>query len=160
MIQVCFVCLGNICRSPLAHGVFEALVDAEGLQDKIIVTSGGVGAWHVGESPDPRMQKTAKQNGIHLNTLAQQFKSADFNQVDLVLAMDQSNFSELKQICPRPEAAKKLVLFRSFDPESNGDMDVPDPYYGGSGGFEKVFEIVHRTCPKILEHLKSQFSLL
>jgi protein-tyrosine phosphatase len=153
-IEVCFVCLGNICRSPLAQGVFESLVKEEGLQDRIITSSAGVGNWHVGNPPDSRMQQTAREHGIHLNSRARQFQSSDFKQMDLVLAMDHSNLSALSQMQPAAELDGKLFLFRYFDPQNNNDLEVPDPYYGGGKGFKTVYQIVERTCPKVLEHLK------
>ncbi len=156
MIEVRFVCLGNICRSPLAHGVFEKLIAEEGLEDKIRVSSAGTGNWHVGSPPDERMQQTANKYGIQLNSRGQHFQSSDFQDVDLILAMDHSNLMSLRQIAPDPQQTEKLRLFRAFDPEANGDLDVPDPYYGGGKGFEIVYQIVQRTCPKILEFLKSQ----
>ena len=159
MIEVRFVCLGNICRSPLAHGVFEKLVAADGLDDRIRVSSAGTGGWHVGSAPDERMQHTANKYGIQLNSRAQQFQSSDYNDLDLVLAMDTSNFAALEDISPNPEQTQKLRLFRSFDPETDSDLDVPDPYYGGGKGFEVVYQIVERTCPKILEFLKTQHQL-
>ena len=157
-VKVCFVCLGNICRSPLAQGVFEALVKEEGLQDRIIISSAGVSAWHVGNPPDGRMQQTARDHGILLNSRARQFQSSDFEQMDLVLAMDHSNLSALKQMSAEPELQDKLFLFRSFDPQHNNDFEVPDPYYGGGKGFEKVYQIIDRTCPKVLDHLKAQLA--
>ena len=157
-VEVCFVCLGNICRSPLAQGVFEALVKQEGLQDRIIIGSAGTSHWHVGGPPDPRMQQTARQHGIHLNSRARQFQAAYFKRMDLVLAMDQSNLSVLQQMRPEAELHDKLVLFRSFDPENNGDLEVPDPYYGGDKGFETVFQMIERTCPKVLQHLQTKLA--
>ena len=157
-VEVCFVCLGNICRSPLAQGVFEALVKEEGLQDRIIISSAGVSAWHVGNPPDGRMQQTARDHGILLNSRARQFQSSDFEQMDLVLAMDHSNLSALKQMSTELELQDKLFLFRSFDPLHNNDLEVPDPYYGGDKGFETVYQIVDRTCPKVLDHLKTQLA--
>ena len=157
-VEVCFVCLGNICRSPLAQGVFEALVKEEGLQDRIIISSAGVSACHVGNPPDARMQQTARDHGIHLNSRARQFQSSDFEQMDLVLAMDHSNLSALKKMSAEPELQDKLFLFRSFDPKHNNDLEVPDPYYGGGKGFETVYQIVYRTCPKVLDHLKAQLA--
>lgn len=152
-VKVSFVCLGNICRSPLAQGVFEYLVQKQGLEHKIEISSAGTGDWHVGKPPDTRMQATAKQHGVIMKSRARQFAAEDFNQLDLVLAMDRSNESDLSRMCRTPEARKKLRLFRSFDPESKGDEDVPDPYYGGIDGFEQVFQIVHRTCPEILKYI-------
>ena len=158
-IQVCFVCLGNICRSPLAQGVFETLVEREGLSDKIHTRSAGTGNWHVGKLPDPRMMNTARNKGVALKSRARQFVSGDFDRFDLVLAMDKSNLIALESLCPDAAVEEKLRLFRSFDPASHGDLEVPDPYYGGINGFEHVFDIVDRTCPKILEYLKTRYSL-
>jgi protein-tyrosine phosphatase len=154
-VEVCFVCLGNICRSPLAQGVFETLVKAEGLQDRIIISSAGVGNWHVGNPPDSRMQQTARNHGVHLNSRARQFQAIDFKRMDLVLAMDHSNLSALQQMRPASELQDKLFLFRSFDPENKGDLEVPDPYYGGDKGFETVYQMVEQTCPEVLQHLKN-----
>jgi low molecular weight protein-tyrosine phosphatase len=156
MIEVRFVCLGNICRSPLAQGVFEKLIAQEGLQREILVSSAGTGGWHIGKPPDERMQQTANKYGIQLNSRGQQFQGSDFQDVDLILAMDHSNLMALEQISPDPKQTEKLRLFRSFDPEADGDLDVPDPYYGGGKGFEIVYQIVERTCPRILNYLKNQ----
>ncbi|MFP6638054.1 MAG: low molecular weight protein-tyrosine-phosphatase [Nitrospinaceae bacterium] len=158
IVEVCFVCLGNICRSPLAQGVFETLVKNEGLQDRIIISSSGVGAWHVGNPPDSRMQETARKHGIQLNSRARQFQATDFRRMDLVLAMDNSNLSALQQMRPAAELHDKLFLFRSFDPKNNGDLEVPDPYYGGDKGFETVYDMVERTCPIVLERLKTKLA--
>jgi protein-tyrosine phosphatase len=154
--EICFVCLGNICRSPLAEGVFQTLINDQGLENQIIVHSAGTGGWHVGASPDARMQATARNKGIKLTSRAQQIEAGDIRRFDLVLAMDRSNLETMQYLCSPEIAAKKLRLFRSFDPEADGDMDVPDPYYGRDDGFEHVFQIVHRTCPPILEYVKSQ----
>lgn len=153
--KICFVCLGNICRSPLAQGVFEDLVRREGLEGQIQIGSAGTGGWHVGDPPDARMQATARENGIQMTSRARQFQAGDFQKFDLVLAMDQTNEEELRRICPNREAEKKLKLFRDFDPKSHGDPDVPDPYYGGDAGFDNVFNIVQRACPEILRHIRS-----
>ena len=157
--KINFVCLGNICRSPLAQGVFTHLVVKEGLTDKITIASAGTGNWHVGAPPDERMSATAMRNGIHLNNKAKQFQSADFKQFDLVLAMDRANFDVLQVSRGSSSANDQLKLFRSFDPEANGNFDVPDPYYGGAGGFDEVFNIVQRTCPIILKFVKSRLTL-
>ena len=157
VVEISFVCLGNICRSPLAQGIFQDLVNREKLDQKIFVSSAGTGNWHIGSLPDERMCQTAKSKGIILSSRAQQFQSEDFNRFNLVLAMDHSNLSRLTEIAPSNLPPDKLMLFRSFDPECNGDQDVPDPYYGGAKGFEVVFQMVKRTCPEILAHIKSQF---
>lgn len=155
-LSVCFVCHGNICRSPLAQGVMETLVKREGLEKTILISSAGVSGWHVGEPPDDRMRDTARSHGVSLNSRGRHFQANDYQELDLVLAMDHSNLNTLKELRPTTETNDKLFLFRSFDPQNNGDLDVPDPYYGGGQGFELVYEMVERTCPKILEHLKAK----
>lgn len=155
MVNICFVCLGNICRSPLAEGVFQKLVQDHGLADSIPSESAGTGHWHVGNPPDRRMQATANKNGVQLNSRARQFVPEDFERFDLIFAMDQSNLDHLTELSEDPAKQKKVMLFRSFDPHHNGDLDVPDPYYGGDGGFDRVFQIVSRTCPKILDYIKT-----
>ena len=133
----------------------ESLVKQEGLEKTIFISSAGVSGWHVGEPPDNRVQKTAQKHGVTLDSRARHFQAHDFKQMDMVLAMDQSNFKTLKSMRPLADTQDKLFLFRSFDPENKGDLEVPDPYYGGDRGFELVFEMVERACPKILEHLKA-----
>ena len=157
VVKISFVCLGNICRSPLAQGVFQDLVNREKLNQKIFVSSAGTGNWHIGNLPDERMRQTAQSKGIQLESRAQQFQSKDFNRFNLVLAMDHSNLTRLAEIAPSTLSPDKLMLFRSFDPKSNGDQDVPDPYYGGAKGFEEVYRMVERTCPPILAYIKSHF---
>ena len=155
--EISFVCLGNICRSPLAQGVFQDLVNREKINQKIFVSSAGTGNWHIGNLPDERMRQTAQSKGIKLESRAQQFQSKDFNRFNLVLAMDHSNLVRLSEIAPSTLQKNKLMLFRSFDPESNEDQDVPDPYYGGTKGFEEVYSMVKRTCPPLLDYIKSRF---
>jgi len=157
VVEISFVCLGNICRSPLAQGVFQDLVNQKKLEQKIIVTSAGTGGWHIGNLPDERMRRTAQSKGIQLESRARQFQSADFNRFNLILAMDHSNLARLEEIAPSNLSPEKLMLFRSFDPECNGNQDVPDPYYGGAKGFEEVYSMVKRTCPPLLDYIKSRF---
>ncbi|MBI4382619.1 MAG: low molecular weight phosphotyrosine protein phosphatase [Nitrospinae bacterium] len=156
-VNVCFVCLGNICRSPLAQGLCARLVAEEGLAGRIHIESAGTGDWHVGKLPDSRMQATANKNGLRLTSRARQFRRDDFDRFDLVVAMDRANEAELSRMCAPETAREKLKLFRSFDPQCNGDPDVPDPYYGGNDGFDVVFQIVQRACPEILKHVKTRF---
>ena len=157
VIEISFVCLGNICRSPLAQGVFQDLVIREKLDQNIIISSAGTSSWHVGDLPDERMRKTAQSKGIQLNSRARQFQSEDFDQFKLVLAMDHINLSKLNGIAPSNLPTNKLMLFRTFDPECNGAQDVPDPYFGGPKGFEEVYQMVKRTCPPLLDYIKSRF---
>mgnify|MGYP003959997957 FL=1 len=157
VVEISFVCLGNICRSPLAQGVFQNLVNQKQLEQKIIVASAGTSGWHIGDLPDERMRRTAQSKGIQLESRARQFQSADFNRFNLILAMDHSNLARLEEIAPSNLSPEKLMLFRSFDPECNGNQDVPDPYYGGAKGFEEVYSMVKRTCPPLLDYIKSRF---
>ena len=157
VVEISFVCLGNICRSPLAQGVFQNLVNQKQLEQKIIVASAGTSGWHIGDLPDERMCRTAQSKGIQLESRARQFQSADFNRFNLILAMDHSNLARLEEIAPSNLSPEKLMLFRSFDPECNGNQDVPDPYYGGAKGFEEVYSMVKRTCPPLLDYIKSRF---
>ena len=158
-VNICFVCLGNICRSPLAEGIFEHLVHREGFSEYIRIDSAGTSAWHEGELADSRMRDTAKGNGIELNSRARQFVPSDFDRFDLVIAMDQSNFNQLQGLRSKEVIKEKLFLFRFFDPKNDGNLEVPDPYYGGNNGFQLVFSIIDRTCPKLLDYIKTRFSI-
>jgi protein-tyrosine phosphatase len=150
-ISVLFVCLGNICRSPLAEGIFQSLVDEAGLSHLFKVDSAGTGSWHVGEPPDPRAQGVARENGVRLLGRARRLAAADLATFDWVVAMDRSNRSSIESLSG-PSDAARIHLLREFDPEA-GDPDVPDPYYGGPGGFQEVFDIVDRSCRVLLDHV-------
>lgn len=157
--HVLFVCLGNICRSPLAEGVFRELLRTEGLEDAYEVESAGTGAWHVGEAPDPRSTEVALRNGIRLEGRGRQVTDADFDRFDLLVAMDASNQEDLEAL--RDAAAgggggAEVRRLREFDPEHEGDLDVPDPYYGGPGGFDRVYTMVSRSCTGLLEELEAR----
>lgn len=147
--RVLFVCLGNICRSPLAEGVMRHLVRERGLDGRIEVDSAGTAAWHVGSPPDPRSTDVAARHGVSLEGLrARRVRPADFERFDLVLAMDADNEAELLRMAP-PEFAGRVRMLRSYDPEGAGE--VPDPYYGGPQGFELVYDMVHRSCEALLD---------
>jgi len=155
-VSVLFVCLGNICRSPLAEGVFQHLVEERGSSQRYRIDSAGTGAWHAGEPADPRSRDVAERNGIVLHCRARQVREEDFHEFDLILAMDRSNLSDLESVRPDPGVRADLRLFREFDPEGNGDMEVPDPYYGGPDGFDRVFEMVLRSCQALLDELEGE----
>lgn len=157
VVSVCFVCLGNICRSPLAEGVFRDLVSKKGLNSQIKIDSAGTSSWHLGAPPDERMEQTAKSRGILLSSRAKQFRPNGFDDFDLILAMDRANMEHLQNLSKKKDCKGKLFLFRSFDPRNEGDIEVPDPYYGGDQGFNHVYQIVARTCPKLLEYIMSRF---
>lgn len=146
-----FICSGNICRSPLAHAVFEDMVRSRGLVDRISVESSGTGSWHVGENADPRMRKTAAGHGIRLDHPARHLRPADLESCDLLLTMDRQNFRDAQDLARNPAERDKVRMFRDFDPDGPGD--VPDPYYGGPDGFETVWTIVARTCRALLDEV-------
>jgi len=148
--SVLFVCLGNICRSPLAEGVFRHLVEEERLSDQFDIDSAGTGAWHVGELPDGRAAMVAERHGISLDSRARQVEAEDLDRFDHILAMDRSNLHELQKMVDLSGAEVELHLLREYDPEQDGD-EVPDPYYGGAGGFEHVYAMVRRSCEALLE---------
>lgn len=151
--KICFVCLGNICRSPTAEGVFQHLIDKRGLENYFEVDSAGTSAYHVGESVNNKSQRTAQRHGITLHSRARQFKSSDLDYFDLILAMDNENLQKVRQMA-NGNHENKIGLLRDFDPNP-GDGEVPDPYYGGQEGFEKVFQIVKRSCENLLNELES-----
>jgi protein-tyrosine phosphatase len=156
MTRVLFVCMGNICRSPTAEGVFRRLVRDEGLEGQIDIDSAGTGGWHVGDPPDSRSAEAARRRGIELDGAARQFSPDDFEEFDLILAMDDDNRRDLLSVAPDDEARAKVRLFREFDPASNGtgDLDVPDPYFGGEQGFEHVLDLVDAAARGLLDELR------
>ncbi|HEX3519847.1 MAG TPA: low molecular weight protein-tyrosine-phosphatase [Solirubrobacteraceae bacterium] len=153
--RVLFVCLGNICRSPTAEGVMRSLVDRAALQDEVMLDSAGTGAWHVSSPPDARATAAARGRGTVLEGSARQVTGDDFEDFDLLLAMDRANLRELRQLAADSEQRAKVRMLREFDPASTGDLDVPDPYYGGDGGFEEVYDLVHTACTGLLERIQA-----
>jgi protein-tyrosine phosphatase len=155
-LKLLFVCLGNICRSPTAEGVMRDLVAREGLEDEIEIDSAGTGAWHVGSAPDSRATAAARGRGVTLDGQARKVTPADFEEFDLILAMDGSNLNDLRQLAEGEQQRAKVRLLREFDPASEGgsDLDVPDPYYGGERGFEDVFDFVRAACEGLLAQIR------
>ena len=156
MVRLLFVCMGNICRSPTAEGVMRGLLRERGLEDVVEVDSAGTGDWHVGDPPDRRATAAAHARGIVLEGAARQVAHADFDDFDLILAADRRNLRDLRALLP-PEARAKVHLLREFDPASEGapDLDVPDPYYGGDDGFERVLDLVEAACRGLLDDLQA-----
>ena len=155
MIKILFVCMGNICRSPTAQGVFQRLIEQTGLINEIKIDSAGTHAYHVGNPPDPRAQAVALRRGIDLSSLrARRVARGDFEKYDYILAMDQDNLSALRMVCP-PEHSYKLRLFLEYAPDLTV-RDVPDPYYGGATGFEQVLDLVEIASEGLLRHLRQQ----
>ncbi len=155
--RLLFVCLGNICRSPTAEGVMRMLVEREGLQTCVHVESAGTGGWHVGSPPDARAAEAARARGVALGGTARQVRAQDFDDFDLLVAMDGENLRALRTLAPGEQERAKVRLLREFDPASAGagDLDVPDPYYGGAGGFDEVFELVQAACEGLLERIRT-----
>lgn len=152
--SVLFVCLGNICRSPLAEGVFRHLVAESGLEDKFDIESAGTGAWHVGERPDARAEMVATQHGVTLLSRARQITEDDLRRFDYIIAMDRENLRNIERMADSIGSEAEILLLREFDMEGAGD-EVPDPYYGGASGFENVYEMVVRSCRALLDRLKT-----
>ena len=155
MVKVLFVCLGNICRSPTAEGVFTALIDREGLTDLVSVDSAGTGDWHVGNQPDRRAQAAAKARGYDLSMQrARQIKEMDFWDFDYVIAMDSQNHSDLSMMAPT-NAQDRIRMFLSFAPKE-GVTDVPDPYYGDANGFDHVLDLVEAASLGLLQEIRKR----
>jgi len=153
MVRVLFVCMGNICRSPTAEGVFRAMVERAGLLERIDIDSAGTHAYHVGEPPDRRAQAAARQRGIELGGLrGRQTTRADIEQFDYVLAMDEENYDNLVAICP-PGREERIRLFLDFAPD-RPERSVPDPYFGGDAGFERVLDMIEEASQGLLAHLR------
>ncbi len=157
-IQILLVCMGNICRSPMAEGVLRQRLIEAGLAHQISVDSAGTHGYHVGEPPDRRAQEAAAARGYDLSPLiARQVGIQDFHDFDLVLAMDRDNLSHLERLCP-PQHRHRLRLFLSFSRRYNG-QEVPDPYYGGRDGFERVLDMVEDAADGLLDHLRQELGL-
>ena len=153
MVKVLFVCMGNICRSPTAHGVFQKLTNDQGLSHLIEVDSAGTHAYHVGEPPDHRSQTAALARGYDLSSQrARKVKSADFEHFDYVVAMDESNFAMLEENCPVGQE-HKVSLFLDFAPQLP-ESEVPDPYYGGAQGFKHVLDLVEAAADGLIRDIK------
>lgn len=151
-INVLFVCMGNICRSPTAEGVFTKLVQDKKLTHRFSIDSAGTHAYHIGEAPDLRSQRAALDRGVHLSHLrARKVIMGDFDEFDYLLAMDDDNYSILMKACPEPQR-HKIHYFLDFAPELK-EREVPDPYYGGQYGFERVLDMVEAASEGFLTHL-------
>ncbi len=153
--KILFVCLGNIVRSPLAENLFRQKIQNAGLEDKYMADSSGTAAYHIGEEPDSRMRQVASQHGLNYSGAGRQFVQKDFEDFDLILPMDLSNYSNLEQIAKNEEHLAKIHLMGNFDLEAGEDRAVPDPYYGGLDGFEHVYQMIERSTTELLRQLES-----
>jgi protein-tyrosine phosphatase len=153
MIRILFVCLGNICRSPLAEGVFKHYLISKGLKSSIITDSSGTAGYHIGRFPDSRTLKVAKNHGIEIQHIGRKLSVDDFEDFDYIFAMDKSNYHDIMSLREQIKGniKAKVLMFRDFDPVKKGD--VPDPYTGDMNDFEEVYTICERTSPYILNHI-------
>ncbi|WP_233646200.1 low molecular weight protein-tyrosine-phosphatase [Streptomyces sp. BSE6.1] len=155
--RVCFVCTGNICRSPMAEAVFHARVADAGLDDLVEADSAGTGGWHEGEGADPRTVAVLAENSYDLDHTARQFQQSWFSRLDLIVALDAGHLRALRRLAPTERDAAKVRLLRSYDPAADGDdLDVPDPYYGGQDGFEECLEMVEAASTGLLAAVREQ----
>ncbi len=147
--RILFVCLGNICRSPMAEGVFRRAAEEEGVRHLFDIDSAGLGHWHIGQAPDPRAQSAAHKRGIDISgQSARQVKHGDFARFDLILAMDGENYRELVQLAPR-EHRQKIRHFLDFAPQLAA-KDIPDPFFGGPEGFDHVLDLIEQAAHGLL----------
>jgi protein-tyrosine phosphatase len=160
MVRVLFVCMGNICRSPLAEGVFRRMLEGVGLDEKVYVDSAGTHSYHIGAPPDTRSQATALRRGVDLRGLrARRVEEADLIEFDYVLAMDRDNLEHLLVLCQeQPELRSRIQLFLDFAPDLP-EREVPDPYYGGSTGFERVMDLVEEAAQGLLVHIRRRYRI-
>lgn len=156
MINILFVCLGNICRSPSGEGVFKSLVESEGLEDKFFIDSAGTSAYHVGEPADRRMRKHAERRSIRLTSRSRRFIRQDFDKFDYILAMDGSNYDDILSIDKTGENRAKVFMMTDFS-SIYKNRDVPDPYYGGDDGFEEVLDLLEESCRGLLDAVKKKY---
>lgn len=155
MVKVLFVCMGNICRSPTAEGVFRKLVNEAGLGEMIEIGSAGTHGYHVGEPPDPRAQETARQRGIDLSDLRGRAATrADIVRYDYILAMDSDNVENLLEICPEGHD-QKIRLLLEFAPQ-RPEREVPDPYFGGTAGFDRVLDMIEEAAKGLLDDIRKR----
>ncbi|MFJ9099048.1 low molecular weight protein-tyrosine-phosphatase [Streptomyces sp. NPDC102405] len=154
--RVCFVCTGNICRSPMAESVFRARAAEAGLDGLVEVDSAGTGGWHEGDGADPRTVSVLEEHGYDGGHTARQFQPSWFSRLDLVIALDTGHLKALRRLAPTPQDAAKVRLLRSYDPAAGDELDVPDPYYGGLDGFEECLEMVETASEGLLAEVREQ----
>jgi protein-tyrosine phosphatase len=157
VMRICFVCTGNICRSPIAEQVMRERLAEAGLESLVTVDSAGTGSWHEGDPADERAVRVLREAGYGSEHVARQFHPEWFRGLDLVIALDEGHERALRRLARSPEEAAKIRLLRSFDPDSRvGDLDVPDPYYGDASGFEEVLRLCEAGCEGLLAEVRAR----
>lgn len=156
MIKILFVCLGNICRSPLAEAIFQKMIIKNGLEKHLSTDSAGTSTYHIGDDPDPRSVDVATKHGVPIAHKGRQVACSDKKDFQYIMAMDQSNYRNIiSMLGEKPEG---LYIMRDFDDVDTG-ADVPDPYYGGRDGFENVYQMLERSCENLLNHIRKEHNL-
>jgi protein-tyrosine phosphatase len=156
--RIAFVCLGNICRSPMAESVLTRRLAEAGLSADVEVDSAGTGGWHVGDGADRRTVSALQRRGYHSVHRARQFQRSDFASHDLVVALDEDNARDLHQLAPDADAAAKIRLLRSFDPAADGDLVIPDPYYGADHDFERTLDLIEAACDGLVVWVRDELA--
>ena len=151
--RILFICLGNICRSPAAEGIFQHLVDERGLTDQFVIDSAAIGPWHIGDLPDPRMRRCGACHGYHFNSMARQFSSDDFDRFDLIIGMDQENLRAIRAKARSKEDEQKIRLMADYLHHHPSHPTIPDPYYGSDRDFELVIDLLEDACEGLLKDI-------
>lgn len=154
-IGVLFVCLGNICRSPLAEALFRKAAAEEGVESRFRIDSAGTSGYHDGEGPDARTTETARRRGVAVAGSSRRITAEDVEAFDYLVVMDTENLREVRRLAG--DERGRVHLLREFDPEARSDRDVPDPYFGGPRGFEDVHDIVERSTRHLLERIRAEY---
>lgn len=152
--SVLFICLGNICRSPAAEGIFKYLVEEQGLDHQFLIDSAGIGGWHIGQLPDPRMRQCGVRHGYRFESRARQFSKSDFSRFDHIIVMDAENYRDVTSMASSEEEKSKVSFMTDYCTRHKDATSVPDPYYGGPRGFDLVIELLEDACLGLLERLK------
>lgn len=154
MQRVLFICLGNVCRSPIAEAVFAQLTTQNGAAERYLIDSAGTNAYAAGSPPDPRMQQVARREGVPMSHSSRMFVRTDFDNFDLILSVDRVNVERAARLARSKEDRQKIRLLRDYDPDSPRGSEIPDPYYGGQRGFEKVYHMVDKACRGLFDKLE------
>ena len=155
-INLLFVCLGNICRSPAAEGIMKKMIADEGLEERIFVDSAATSSWNEGKTPDERMRLHGTKRGYDFCSIARTFRSSDFDKFDYILVMDNNNYMNVKKLAKSEEDVSKIYRMTDFSNDFSDDDHVPDPYYGGDDGFNLVMDLLEDACRGLLKEVKTK----